>query len=65
MVTIDGNINVNSGGDYNVKVKGNYVSNIQGNKIETVEGWKVSNTTLGVIHRGAYMKLSGYPIDLN
>ena len=65
LVTIDGNINVNSGGDYNVKVKGNYVSNIQGNKIETVEGWKVSNTTLGVIHRGAYMKLSGYPIDLN
>ena len=65
LVTIDGNINVNSGGDFNVKVKGNYVSTIQGNKIETVEGWKVSNTTLGVIHRGAYMKLSGYPIDLN
>ena len=24
MVTVDGNINVNSGGDYNVKVGGNF-----------------------------------------
>ena len=65
LVTIDGNINVNSGGDYNLKVKGNYISRVEGSKIETIEGFKTSNTTMGVIHRGAFMRLSGYPIDLN
>jgi len=65
LVTVDGNINVNSGGDYNLKVKGNFNSIIEGSKIETIEGFKTSNTTLGVIHRGAWVKIQGATIDLN
>ena len=58
MVTVDGNINVNSGGDYNLKVKGNYISKIEGSKRETIEGSKTSNTTMSVIHRGATIDLN-------
>jgi hypothetical protein len=72
MVTVDGNINVNSGGDYNLKVKGNYISKIEGSKRETIEGSKTSDTTMGVIHRGqnviiegSTVHVIGHPIDLN
>ena len=65
VVTVDGNINVNSGGDYNLRVKGNYNSLIEGAKIETIHKFKTSNTTLGVIHRGAWVKVQGAIIDLN
>ena len=58
LVTVDGNINVNSGGDYNLKVKGNYTSDIWGSKRETIEGSKTSNTTQSVIHRGATIDLN-------
>ena len=36
MVTVDGNINVNSGGDYNVKVGGNFVMSVDGSEAECV-----------------------------
>ena len=72
LVTVDGNINVNSGGDYNLKVKGNYISKIEGSKRETIEGSKTSDTTMGVIHRGqnviiegSTVHVIGHPIDLN
>jgi hypothetical protein len=58
LVTVDGNINVNSGGDYNLRVKGNYVSDIWGSKRETIAGSKTSNTTMSVIHRGATIDLN-------
>ena len=58
VVTVDGNINVNSGGDYNLKVAGNYTSQVSGNRIETIEGTKTSNTTGAVIHRGATIDLN-------
>ena len=58
LVTVDGKINVNSGGDYNVKVGGNYTINVAGNKAETIEGTKTSNTTGAVIHRGARIDLN-------
>ena len=58
LVTVEGNINVNSGGDYNLKVAGNYTSKILGNKSETVEGTKTSNTTSSVIHRGSTIDLN-------
>ena len=58
LVTVDGNINVNSGGDYNLKVAGNYTSKILGNKTETIEGSKTSNTTSSVIHRGSTIDLN-------
>ena len=58
LVTVDGNINVNSGGDYNLKVAGNYTSKILGNKKETIEGSKTSNTTSTVIHRGSTIDLN-------
>ena len=57
MVTVDGNINVNSGGDYNLKVA-NYTSQVSGNRIEGIEGTKTSNTTGAVIHRGATIDLN-------
>ena len=58
VVTVDGSININSGGDYNLKVKGNYTSSIQGNKLETIEGKKTSNTTGAVQHRGKTIDLN-------
>src|SRR5210317_912695 len=58
VVTVDGNINVNSGGDYNVKVAGNYTTAIGGNKVETVSGTKTSTTTGAVTHIGATIDLN-------
>ena len=58
VVTVDGNINVNSGGDYNVKVAGNYTTAIGGNKVETVSGTKKSTTTGAVTHIGATIDLN-------
>ena len=58
LVTVDGKINVNSGGDYNVKVGGNYNMTVAGNRSVTVEGTTVDNTTSTVIHRGARIDLN-------
>ena len=58
VVTVDGNINVNSGGDYNVKVAGNYTTAIGGNKVETVSGTKKSTTTGAVTHIGSTIDLN-------
>jgi len=58
VVTVDGNINVNSGGDYNVKVAGNYTTAIGGNKVETVSGTKTSTTTGAVTHIGSTIDLN-------
>ena len=58
LVTVDGKINVNSGGDYNVKVGGNYNMTVAGNRSVTVEGTTVDNTTSTVIHRGSRIDLN-------
>ena len=58
VVTVDGNINVNSGGDYNVKVAGNYTMAVEGNELKTVEGSTTHNTTGQVIHRGSRIDLN-------
>ena len=58
VVTVDGNINVNSAGNYNVNVGGNYTMAVKGNRQIDVEGTTTDNTTGAVIHRGN-------PIDLN
>ena len=58
LVTVEGNINVNSGGDYNLKVKGNYSSVIEGYKSEIIEGTKTSSTTGAVIHKGSTIDLN-------
>mgnify|MGYP001260363925 FL=1 len=58
LVTVDGKINVNSGGDYNVKVDGNYNMTVAGSRSVTVEGTTTDNTTGAVIHRGSRIDLN-------
>ena len=58
LVTVQGKINVNSGGDYNVKVGGNYNMTVAGSRSVTVEGTTTDNTTGNVIHRGARIDLN-------
>jgi hypothetical protein len=58
LVTVDGNINVNSGGDYNVKVDGNYTMAVSGSELKTVEGTTTHNTTGSVTHRGSTIDLN-------
>jgi len=58
LVTVDGKINVNSGGDYNVKVDGNYNMTVAGSRTVTVEGTTIDNTTGSVIHRGSRIDLN-------
>ena len=58
IVTVQGKMNLNSGGDMNVKVGGNYTLLVDGNKTETIEGSKTSNTTGAVIHRGKTIDLN-------
>mgnify|MGYP003687155171 CR=1 FL=1 len=58
LVTVDGNINVNSGGDYNLKVADNMTTAVSGNTLETIEGTKTSNTTGSVTHRGSTIDLN-------
>ena len=58
VVTVDGNINVNSGGDYNVKVAGNYTMAVEGNELKTVEGTTTHNTTGSTTIRGATIDLN-------
>jgi len=58
MVTVDGNINVNSGGDYNVKVGGNFVMSVDGSETKNVSGTTTHNTTGAVVHRGATIDLN-------
>ena len=58
LVTVDGKINVNSGGDYNVKVDGNYNMTVAGSRTVTVEGTTIDNTTGSVTHRGSRIDLN-------
>ena len=58
LVTVDGNVNVNSGGNYNLKVQGDMTVDVQGSLLEIVEGSKTSNTTGPVIHRGSTIDLN-------
>jgi hypothetical protein len=58
LVTVDGNINVNSGGDYNVKVDGNYTMAVSGNETKNVEGTTTHNTTQAVVIRGSTIDLN-------
>ena len=58
MVTVDGNINGNSGGDYNVKVGGNMTIAVDGSETKNVSGTTTHNTTGAVIHRGSTIDLN-------
>tara|TARA_B100001778_G_scaffold317928_1_gene306048 strand:+ start:122 stop:1219 length:1098 start_codon:yes stop_codon:yes gene_type:complete len=58
LVTVQGKINVNSGGDYNVKVGGNYNMTVAGSRSVTVEGTTTDNTTGSVTHRGSRIDLN-------
>ena len=58
LVTVDGNINVNSGGDYNVKVDGNYTMAVSGSELKTVEGTTTHNTTGSTTIRGSTIDLN-------
>jgi len=58
IVTVQGKMNLNSGGDFNLKVAGNMTVDVLGNKTETIEGTKVSNTTGTVTHRGSRIDLN-------
>ena len=58
LVTVEGDVNVNSGGNYNLKVKGNYSSVIEGYKSEIIEGTKTSKTTGHVKHYGSIIDLN-------
>lgn len=56
--TIEGNVNVNSGGDYNLKVGGDMRVVVDGNMTTTVEGENVENTTGAKTIRGATIDLN-------
>ena len=58
IVTVQGKMNLNSGGDMNVKVGGNYTMTVAGNRAITTEGTTTDNTTGNVIHRGARIDLN-------
>ena len=58
LVTVDGNVNVNSGGNYNLKVQGNMTVDVEGSMITTVEGSNTENTTGAKIIRGATIDLN-------
>ena len=58
VVTVDGNINVNSAGDYNVNVGGNYTMSVKGDRQIDVVGTTTDNTQKAVIHRGATIDLN-------
>ena len=58
IVTVQGKMNLNSGGDMNVKVGGNYTMTVEGNRTITTEGQTVDNTTGSVTHRGSRIDLN-------
>ena len=58
IVTVQGKMNLNSGGDMNVKVGGNYTMTVEGNRTITTEGQTVDNTTGTVVHRGSRIDLN-------
>ena len=58
IVTVQGKMNLNSGGDMNVKVGGNYTMTVAGNRQIDVEGTTTDNTTSTVIHRGSRIDLN-------
>ena len=58
IVTVQGKMNLNSGGDMNVKVGGNYNMTVAGSRAVTVEGTTTDNTTGSVTHRGSRIDLN-------
>ena len=58
IVTVQGKMNLNSGGDMNVKVGGNYNMTVAGSRTVTVEGTTIDNTTGSVTHRGSRIDLN-------
>ncbi len=64
MVTVDGNINVNSGGDYNVKVGGNFTMAVEGNIIESAQT-QTTNINGEVEINAGEVDINAVPINLN
>ena len=58
IVTLQGKVNVNSGGDYNVKVGGNYTMTVAGDRVIDVKGNTTDATEKAVIHRGKTIDLN-------
>jgi len=56
--TLNGRLNLNSGGDTNLKVGGSLIIDVAGNLIQNVEGNTTENTTGTVIVRGATIDLN-------
>src|SRR5210317_473153 len=58
LVTVDGNVNVNSGGDYNLKVAGDYTVAVSGSITSNISGSNTENTTGAKVIRGATIDLN-------
>ena len=58
LVTVDGNVNVNSGGNYNLKVQGDMRVEVEGNMTSNIEGSNTENTTGAKIIRGSTIDLN-------
>ena len=56
--TLNGRLNLNSGGDTNLKVGGSLTIDVAGNLIQNVEGSTTENTSGAVIVRGATIDLN-------
>ena len=64
LVTVDGNINVNSGGDYNLKVGGNYTLAVEGNILESAQT-QTTNVNGEVEINAGEVDINAVPINLN
>ncbi len=58
IVTVQGKMNLNSGGDFNVKVGGSMTVDVEGNVITNVAGTNTENTTGAKIIRGSTIDLN-------
>ena len=58
LVTVDGNVNVNSGGNYNLKVQGDMTVEVEGNMTSNISGSNTENTTGAKVIRGATIDLN-------
>ena len=58
LVTVDGNVNVNSGGNYNLKVQGDMRVEVEGNMTSNISGSNTENTTGAKVIRGATIDLN-------
>ena len=58
IVTVQGKMNLNSGGDFNLKVGGSMTVDVEGNVITNVAGTNTENTTGAKIIRGSTIDLN-------